>query len=254
MVRANCCTRVTKPCPTSAAAHVTVATPSVERAARGRVVVVPLGVHEVLEADREAHPAPHVDRVARAARTTGSRQHVVDGRRGGNGSSAQARMTSATGSVPVDPLTGEQLVTGRERVAQAQLDRVDVARGGEQVHLRLVRERHLHRAEAAHRATRRVVGAHAERLDERVGHAVRTGGEARGVGGDVERRRAVRAAVEDDARLEADERAVGVRAVAHPDAGRVAVHVTEERLAGGSTPSSPAGRCAARAGTSGCAG
>ena len=203
-----------------------------ERTARGRVVVVPLGVHEVLEADRESHPAPHVDRVAGAARTTGARQHVVDGR-------GRQREVGAGADDLGDrqrarhPLTGEQLVTGSERVAQAQLDRVDVAGGGEEIHLGLVRERHLHRAEPAHRTTRRVVGAHAVRLHQRVGHPVRAGGEARGVGGDVERRRAVRAAVEDDAGLEAHERAVGFRAVAHPDVGRVAVHVTEERLAAG---------------------
>ncbi len=142
-------------------------------------------------------------------------------------------MTSATGNVPVMRWPVSSSSPGAERVAEAQLDRIDPAGRGQQVHLRLVRERHLHRTEAPHRAARRVVGPHAQRLDQRVRHSVRARREARRVGGDVERRRAVRAAVEHDARLEAHQRAVEVGTVPHPDPRRVTVHVPEERLAPG---------------------
>ena len=44
---------------------------------------------------------------------------------------------SATGIEPVDPLAGRQHVAWCERVQQPQLDRVDLERRGELVHLRL---------------------------------------------------------------------------------------------------------------------
>ena len=55
-----------------------------------------------------------------------------------------------------DDLAGDELVARRQGVAQPQLDRVDAERGGQLVHLGLVAEAGLHRAEA--RAWRRTAG------------------------------------------------------------------------------------------------
>ena len=80
-----------------------------------------------------------------------------------------------------DQLAGRKHVAGRDRVEQAQLDRLDVERGGELVHLRLVREAALHGAESAHRAARRVVRVDARAFDEDVVDAIGAGGEAAGI-------------------------------------------------------------------------
>ena len=78
------------------------------------------------------------------------------------GIAAARRMTSATGRHSGAELACRQAVTGLERVQQPQLDRVDLERRGEPVHLRLAREAGLDGAEAAHRAAGRVV-----RVDDR---------------------------------------------------------------------------------------
>ena len=119
----------------------------------------------------------------------------------------------------------------RQRVAPPQLDRVHLQRGGELVHLRLVREAGLHRAEAAHRAARRVVGVDDVGVDPRV-RARRTGRTRSEAAFEHDRGRArrVRAAVEQDPRADRDEPAVARRAVLVAHARGVAVDVAEERL------------------------
>ena len=56
-----------------------------------------------------------------------------------------------------DHLARRKRVAAVERVQQPQLDRIELERRRELVHLRLGGEARLHRAEAAHRAARRVV-------------------------------------------------------------------------------------------------
>ncbi len=199
--------------------------------ARSAVVVEALRVADVLEADREADAAPDAlaagrvpgaagepDRVARELLGLGYRKlrrtpdHLGDGER------------------PVDPLAGRQDVAGRERVPEAELDRVDLERDGELVHLRLGREARLHGAEAAHRAAGRVVRVDAGRLEQSVRDRVRPARERRRVRCHGGRARRVRAAVEEDPHADADEAPVAVRPVLGPDPRRVTVHVPDERL------------------------
>ena len=78
----------------------------------------------------------------------------------------------ATGSEPSITWPGRKRVARRERVQEAELDRIDAERVGELVHLGLAGEARLNRAEAAHRAARRVVRVHHRRLDQRVRHQV----------------------------------------------------------------------------------
>src|SRR5918996_1696666 len=112
----------------------------------------------------------------------------------------------------------------------AQLHRVELERRGELVHLRLGGEARLHGSEAAHRAAGRVVRVDAGRVDQRVGDGVGAAGEGGGVRTDGGRARRVGAAVQEDAGADADELAVAVCAVLHPDARGVPMDVADERL------------------------
>ena len=91
-------------------------------------------------------------------------------------------------------------------------------------------EAHLHHAEAAHGPAGRVVGAHPPAVHDRVGHVVGAGGEEAGVGQHGRGGGGVGAAVEGDGGLHLHEPAVHGGVVAVLQAGRVAVHVAEERL------------------------
>ena len=117
-----------------------------------------------------------------------------------------------------------------ERVQEPQLDRVDLERGRELVHLRLGREARLHRAEPAHRAARRVVRVHDETLDPHVLDRVRPDRERARVRDHRRRARRVRAAVDQDPHPHGDELARPRRAVLGPDPRRVPVDVADERL------------------------
>src|SRR5207244_12545001 len=75
-----------------------------------------------------------------------------------------------------DRLPGRQHVARLDRVQQPQLHGVDVERGGELVHLRLVREAGLDGTETAHRAAGRVVRVDTGALDQGVVDAVRPAG------------------------------------------------------------------------------
>ena len=152
-------------------------------------------------------PAPPGNRIGSRGSSSGS----------GTGSAAARRITSATGSEPVIRWPVGSVSPGRERVPQPQLDRVDVERGGELVHLRLGGEAGLHGAEAAHRAAGRVVRVDGGRLEQRVRRR-RTGPTAKrgGVRGHGRRARGVRAAVEQDPHAHVDEPAVAASPGAPP--------------------------------------
>ena len=130
----------------------------------------------------------------------------------------------------VDDLPGRRLRALGHRVAAAQLDRVQAQRGRQLVHLGLVGERGLHRAETPHGPARRVVGVRAVRVDVHVGHHVgpdahraRVPDHGRGAG-------RVRPAVQVDLRLDVHQPAVPVGPVLEAHQRRVPVHVPEERL------------------------
>ena len=130
-------------------------------------------------------------------------------------------------------LPGDQRVAGLEHVAEPQLDRVDPERCRQLVHLGLMCETGLNRAEAPHRPARGVVGPDRNRLDDGVLDSVRSGRHTGGVHGHGRRGRQVRAAVEDDARLDLDQPAVGIGVVAVPHDRRMPVDMAQERLLAG---------------------
>ena len=164
--------------------------------ARDAVVVEALRVADVLEAEREARPAPDAVPARRVACAAGQTNRIawqllrLGLRQGGTAADDLRDRERA-----VDPLAGRQPVAGGERVAQAQLDRVELERAGELVHLRLVREADLDGAEAAHRAAGRVVRVHDGALDQGVLHLVRATRERGCVGRDRCGARGVGAAV-----------------------------------------------------------
>ena len=204
---------------------------------RGRVVVVALGEADVLVADRVADAAHHALAVGGVGHPAGQAAQVgaargvavpAPGLRQRHGLHAAQQLGHRRRAV--HDLPGRRLAAHADRVAAAQLDRVHAQRRGQLVHLRLVAERGLHRAEAAHRAARRVVGVEAVAVDVHVRHHVRADAHGPGVADHGRRAGGVGPAVEVDLRLDVDQGAVAGRAVlvAHP--GRVAVHVPEERL------------------------
>ena len=172
-------------------------------------------------------PSPRVVLPVPPGRRTGSR-----GSSSGSGGarSAQRRMTSATGSEPVISWPVGSVSPGLRALSSRSSTGIDVERGRELVHLRLVREAALNGAEAAHGAARRVVRVDAGAFDEDVLDAVRAGSEAAGVREHRRRARGVRAAVEEDARVDGDEPSVARRAVLRPDLRRMAMDVAREGL------------------------
>ncbi len=130
----------------------------------------------------------------------------------------------------VQHLAGRDRVALLDGVANAQLDRVHAQRGGEFVHLGLIRESRLYRAKPAHRAARRVVGVEAPALDVHVRHGVGAGAEGGAVADHHRRLRGVGAAVEVLPRLDVDEFPVASRAVLVVHLGRMPMHVAVERL------------------------
>jgi hypothetical protein len=197
--------------------------------ASGGVIVEALGEAHVLDADGIADaaadplpvrgvrdPAGQLARVARGLGRHGEALHALEqlGDRGGRGHQLPRR----------------QPVAGRDRVAQAQRDRIHSQRGGELVHLRLVRERHLDGPEPAHRPAGRVVRVHHVGGQAGVRHRIRAGREAGGVRAHRGRARRVRASVQDDPRTHEDEPPLARRPVLILHPARVAMHVADERL------------------------
>ena len=199
-----------------------------------RVVVEATAVHEVLYAHGKADTTAHATAFGRSAGAAGELQV-----RCGHGTTRGKRRSGAGADHLGDRrgtpqhLPGRKRVAGLEHIAQPQLDRVDAERCGELVHLGLVCETDLHRAETPHRPARGVVGADRYRLDDGVGDPVGPGRHAGGVHGHGRRRRQICAAVEDDPRLDLDEQAVGIGVMAVPHDRRMPVHVTEEGLLAG---------------------
>ena len=171
----------------------------------------------------------------------------------GSGIAAQRSSTSRAGALPVSTWPVGRTEPVCSDVAQPQLDAGRSRARRELVHRRLVREADLRRAEAAHRAARRVVRVDDGALDADVRHLVRAGGEGRGVDDDRGRGRRVCAAVEQQAHVGGDEPAVRRRPVADPRPRRVPVHVAVERLLAPVRHLHRAAACAARAGRRGSA-
>lgn len=202
----------------------------------GRVVVEALGEADVLDADRVADApddALAVGGVGEAARQLSyvrrlaRRQPLLLRREGHRLDAAQEFGDRGRG---VDRLSGREECALFHRVEAAELDPVHAHRVGELVHLGLVGEARLYRAEAAHRAAGRVVGVEGDAVDVDVVDDVwaraqrgRVADDRRGGGG-------VRAAVQDDPGLEVGELAVLRGAVLVGELGRVAVDVAEEGL------------------------
>ena len=194
-------------------------------------VVEPLREADVLEADREAHPAPDAlaaGRVARSAREADRVARELLGLRHRELGRAADHLRGRERAG--HELARRQPVARPDRVQQAKLDRVDVERIREPVHLCLVREAALHGAEPPHRAAWWVVRVHARRLDQRVVDPVGPTREAGRVRGDRRGAGRVGAAVEQDPHADADELSGLRRPVLGPDLRRVPVDVADKRL------------------------
>ena len=119
-------------------------------------------------------------------------------------------------------LPGRRHVAGHDRVAAAQLERVQAQFGRDAVHVALHRELGLRRAEAAERPVGRRVGRHAARADLHVGAAVGPGRVERAPREHHRRERHVGAAVHHHVHVGRDQRAVAPVARAHADDGGMA--------------------------------
>ncbi len=146
---------------------------------RRRVVVEALREQQVLPADRVPHAAPHVPGVGGATRAARAAHHRRARPSHGSGAARSSSSSSRTGATP--EITWPVML--RSPVCSALRSRSSIGSrpsdGRQLVHLRLVAEARLHRAEAAHRPARRVVGAHREALDPRRGARCRGRGRSR---------------------------------------------------------------------------
>ena len=230
-----------------------------EPAARRRVVVEALGVHQVLDRHAPADAAADVPDVGGEPGAAGQAHRVAIGRRrrpasSGIGSAAVSRMHRATGATLSTTCPVISAVAGLHGVAQADLDGVEPARRGQLVHLALVGEARLHDAEPAHRPARQVVGAHGLAVDDGVRAPVRALGVRDGVEQHGRRRRRVGPAVEHEAGLDLDDLAVarwrGGASRSSPGGGGRGRGSSRR----GCRPCAPGGRGAAPAGRCGPAG
>ena len=199
--------------------------------ARGAVVVEPLREADVLEADGE--PDAALDALAPRRVAGAARKPDRVARQGlglGHGNRGGGADDLGDGQRSGQDLPGRQRVAALDRVQQPQLDRVDAERLGQPVHLRLGGEAHLHGAEAAHRAARRIVGVDRRALDQGVVDAVGADREGGRVRDHRRRARGVRAAVDQDPHVDADDAPVARRAMLGPDLGGMPVDVAGERL------------------------
>ena len=199
--------------------------------ARRAVVVEALRVADVLEADGEPDPTSDSFTAGRVPRTAGQPDHVAWQllRRGRLESSRSPDHVPGRQRAG-DDLAGREGTARLECVQEPELDRVDVERGGEPVHLRLGREAGLHRAEAAHRTARRVVRVDGEAVDQHVVHRVRPDREGARVRDHGGRARGVGPAVDEDPHPHRDEPTLSRRPVLGPDPSRMPVDVPDERL------------------------
>src|SRR5699024_6374302 len=168
----------------------------------GRIVVEPFGEADVLDTDRVADATHHtlpVGGIGDAARQPPEVEFVrtVGGQRLRRDPADQLGDRSSG----VDPLSGRQHRAFLHRVAGTYLHGVDTARRGEFVHLGLIGEPGLYRAESPHRTARRVVGEHAPTVHRGVRHVVRSHAERGSVPDDGGGRRSVGTTVQVDPRL-----------------------------------------------------
>ena len=117
-----------------------------------------------------------------------------------------------------------------DRVPDPKLHRVEPERRRDRIHLRLVGETGLDRAEPPHRPARRVVGVDTPDIDGDVGHDVGPDAQRRRVRDHGTGRSGVRASVEDHLGPDVDELAVPVGAVLVAQDRRVPVDMADERL------------------------
>ncbi len=197
---------------------------------RRRVVVVALGEADVLVGDRVSDAAHHALTMGGVGDPAGQVPQVAGTVPLGERHRLQALQQLGHRGRAVHDLPGWRLVAHADRVAAAQLDRVQPELRGQLVHLGLVAERRLHRAETAHRAARRVVRVDAVAVDVHVRHHVRADPHGPGVADHGRGAGGVRPAVQVDLGPDVDQPAVAGRAVLEAHARRVAVHVPVERL------------------------
>ena len=115
----------------------------------------------------------------------------------------------------------------------AEGERIDPQPPRQPIHLRLDRERHFRRAEAAHRAAGNVVGVHGIQINRCVRHHVGAADEShKGFRGDGAPR-GVRAGVGDDLGLRADQPPVAVRAGAIANDEGVPLGMNAQRFGAG---------------------
>ena len=230
--RVICCARVTKPCPTSTAGAGDRGHAVLEPAPRRRGVVEATRVHEVLDADGEADAAPDAvrDRRYGRRRRAARARAAVAGPPAGRGAARTGPDDLGDGRRARQHLAGDERVAGLERVAEPYLDRVHPERAA---------SLSIWASWAKHACT-----APKPLIAPQGGLLVRPPPPPRprsGSGRDratkqaafmvtaIERRQ-VGAAVEDDARLDLHEPALGVGVVAVPHHRRVPVDMAEKRL------------------------
>lgn len=201
----------------------------------GRVVVEALGEADVLDADRVADAPydalavrgvgqtagqlPDVGALAGLPLALGRQRHLLD-----------AAKQFGDRRRGVDRLPGRHDGPLLHGVELPELDPVHAQLVGELVHLRLVGEARLDRAEAAHGAAGRVVAVERDGLDVDVVDHVRAHAQRGRVADHGRGRGGVGAAVEHDPALHVRDLAVLGGAVLVGELRRVAVHMAEEGL------------------------
>ena len=198
-------------------------------AAFGRIVKPP-AVGDVLVADGKPDPPPQPLSPTHIAGPPGVGQRIALGWRRREFDRRTPADHFTDRRTPADDLAGRQHGSGRDGILDAQLNRIQTQRPRQFVHLGFVGHAGLHRAEAPHRAAGWVVRVDGGPLHQRVGHFIGPGRKRGRVGDDRSRGRRVGAAVNHDPGIDAGQHAAAGRAVAHPDARGVPVHMAVERL------------------------
>ena len=120
----------------------------------------------------------------------------------------------------------------RHEVAATDLDRIEVERFGQAIHLHLGDERTLGSTEPSKRATGNGGGVDRERVDVDVRHLVGPDDTQVGVSEDLVRRVVVRASVEPDRCFGREQAAVGIGRRAGVDLAPVTLVVADDRSSG----------------------
>ena len=150
-----------------------------ESHARGRKIVEAVRVADILHSGRIANTPPHTFAVREIAEASRQGDRVFRNSAVGHRKVGAPPDDVGDRRAALDGLTRDDAVAVAQRIPLPELDRIDVERGGELIHLRLVRETRLDRAKPTHRAGRGVVRVRADGVYSRVGHAIGSGAEAR---------------------------------------------------------------------------